>query len=150
MVVGGSAGDYVGEYMGGGTVVILRATNEEPIGRYIGAGMVGGKIYIRGEVEPWKIGVPQRRTRLERYIKSLVEDGVLKAEEAREYLDKGVLPLHITKRLNLWVNPKVETRPLNEDEIRELSIYIRRFNSLFNLEIDIEKEEFTIIYPEKH
>ncbi|HHW10888.1 MAG TPA: hypothetical protein GXX29_13055 [Firmicutes bacterium] len=52
IVVGGSAGDFLGEYMAGGCIVLLgeNLTPAESVGKYIGTGMHGGTIYIRGEV----------------------------------------------------------------------------------------------------
>jgi len=59
VVIGGTARDYLGEYMAGGTLVVLGLAKErgEPlVGEYIGTGMHGGEIYIRGTVEPWQLG----------------------------------------------------------------------------------------------
>jgi glutamate synthase domain-containing protein 3 len=48
MIIGGSAGDYLGEYMGGGIVVVLRKTWDEEVGWRIGSGMVGGDYFHKG------------------------------------------------------------------------------------------------------
>ncbi|MFP4176315.1 MAG: hypothetical protein ACOCQ9_01245 [Candidatus Brocadiia bacterium] len=58
VVIGGTAGDYLGEYMAGGILVVLGATSNGalPVGKYIGTGMHGGTMYIRGELEPWRLG----------------------------------------------------------------------------------------------
>lgn len=53
MIIGGSAGDFFGEYMAGGLLVLLGldlAEGEPIVGDYLGTGMHGGAIYIRGEV----------------------------------------------------------------------------------------------------
>lgn len=53
LVVGGCAGDFLGEYMAGGIILLLGLDlNEEGLHktRFIGTGMHGGVIYIRGEV----------------------------------------------------------------------------------------------------
>lgn len=50
IVVGGSAKDFLGEYMAGGLIVLLNLRNEQPVGKYCGTGMHGGRIYVRGEV----------------------------------------------------------------------------------------------------
>lgn len=55
IICGGTAGDYLGEYMAGGLVVILgldASNNSSLIGEYAGAGMHGGKIFVRGEIDP--------------------------------------------------------------------------------------------------
>ncbi|MFU8890677.1 MAG: hypothetical protein ACNA76_03325 [Anaerosomatales bacterium] len=59
MVCGGKARDFFGEYMAGGVLVLLGMDSriEGPlVGGYIGTGMHGGVIYLRGEVEPWQCG----------------------------------------------------------------------------------------------
>lgn len=59
VVCGGKARDFFGEYMAGGTLVLLGVSSrvEGPIvGGHLGAGMHGGEIYVRGEVLPWQCG----------------------------------------------------------------------------------------------
>ena len=53
LVIGGGARDYLGEYMGGGLVIVLSlgAEREALNARHLGAGMRGGLIFLRGEVE---------------------------------------------------------------------------------------------------
>ncbi len=53
IVVGGTAQDFLGEYMAGGVVVVLGLTlgaDETHSTRFVGTGMHGGKMYIRGPV----------------------------------------------------------------------------------------------------
>ncbi len=53
IVVGGTAQDYLGEYMAGGIMVVLGLTlGPNPVhqARFVGTGMHGGVIYIRGKV----------------------------------------------------------------------------------------------------
>jgi len=55
IVVGGSCGDFLGEYMAGGVIVVLnRAKQPCATGIFTGTGMHGGTIYIRG-------GAPKER-----------------------------------------------------------------------------------------
>jgi glutamate synthase domain-containing protein 3 len=58
IVIGGSACDYAGEYMAGGMLVVLGLGCEgrSPAGEFVGVGMHGGSIYVRGAVEPHQIG----------------------------------------------------------------------------------------------
>lgn len=59
IVVGGTAGDFLGEYMAGGVLIVLGITGRpgRPItGDYVGTGMHGGLIFIRGEVDPFLFG----------------------------------------------------------------------------------------------
>lgn len=59
MACGGKARDFFGEYMVGGMLVLLGMRTRiegPPVGGYVGTGMHGGVIYVRGEVEPWQCG----------------------------------------------------------------------------------------------
>jgi len=53
LVVGGTAGDFLGEYMAGGVILILGLNvgeEKKHQARFIGTGMHGGVIYMRGKV----------------------------------------------------------------------------------------------------
>jgi glutamate synthase domain-containing protein 3 len=59
IVVGGRSGDFLGEYMAGGAIIVLGLEGDggRPlVGDYLGTGMHGGVIYLRGEVEPHRLG----------------------------------------------------------------------------------------------
>ncbi len=73
MVIGGSAGNFLGEYMAGGIIILLGlhkrqkaglpfAGKPDIIGNYTGTGMHGGKIYIRGNIEDCKLGKEVRKS----------------------------------------------------------------------------------------
>jgi glutamate synthase domain-containing protein 3 len=59
IVIGGIAGDFLGEYMAGGVLIVL-GLNREPntpiVGNYCGTGMHGGVMYLRGEVASHQLG----------------------------------------------------------------------------------------------
>ena len=59
LVIGGTAQDFFGEYMAGGIVILLGLNlkeNERHKAHYIGTGMHGGVIYLRGKVEEYQLG----------------------------------------------------------------------------------------------
>ena len=59
LVIGGSAQDFIGEYMAGGVLALLGLNlkeGEKHKARFIGTGMHGGVIYIRGGVEDYQLG----------------------------------------------------------------------------------------------
>jgi len=83
IIIGGKAGNFLGEYMAGGVIIVLglnltgknsdgiddgiflrgfhfdgfyTSSNNSMVGDYIGAGMHGGVIYLRKDVEDYKIG----------------------------------------------------------------------------------------------
>ena len=48
IVVGGSAGSFLGEYLAGGTIIILNLRDQPvPLGAFTGTGMHGGRILVR-------------------------------------------------------------------------------------------------------
>lgn len=55
LVVGSTAQDFLGEYMAGGKVVLFGLGVERHRMRYVGTGMHGGAIYIRGRVSPYQV-----------------------------------------------------------------------------------------------
>jgi glutamate synthase domain-containing protein 3 len=59
VVIGGTAQDFLGEYMAGGILVLLGLNLEEGgqhKANFIGTGMHGGVIYMRGEVQEFQLG----------------------------------------------------------------------------------------------
>jgi glutamate synthase domain-containing protein 3 len=60
IVAGGRAGDFLGEYMAGGLIIVLgiqdAAKKNEILGDWVGTGQHGGSIYVRGEVDGDKLG----------------------------------------------------------------------------------------------
>jgi glutamate synthase domain-containing protein 3 len=53
LVIGGTAQDFLGEYMAGGVLIILGLTlshGETHKAKFVGTGMHGGTIYVRGQV----------------------------------------------------------------------------------------------------
>ena len=59
IVIGGTAQDFLGEYMAGGVLVLLGLNlgeGESYRTKYVGTGMHGGVIYIRGNIATWQLG----------------------------------------------------------------------------------------------
>jgi len=59
VVIGGTAQDFLGEYMAGGVLILLGLKlkeGERHKANFIGTGMHGGTIYIRGDVEEFQLG----------------------------------------------------------------------------------------------
>ncbi|NLS77218.1 MAG: hypothetical protein GXY76_08165 [Chloroflexi bacterium] len=60
LVIGGQAQPFLGEYMAGGKVVVLALKADDPEYRcaanFIGTGMHGGTIYVRGKVKRAQLG----------------------------------------------------------------------------------------------
>lgn len=58
LVIGGRARDFFGEYMAGGEMLLLGldVADGHVVGSYVGTGMHGGVIYIRGQVAAHQLG----------------------------------------------------------------------------------------------
>lgn len=56
IVIGGHAGCFLGEYLAGGTIVVLGLNDDTvPAGSFVGVGMHGGAIYLRTTQAPQNI-----------------------------------------------------------------------------------------------
>jgi glutamate synthase domain-containing protein 3 len=78
IVVGGKAGDFFGEYMAGGVLILLgmfsmRGDEVPTVGDYLGTGMHGGVMYIRGRVDLNKCGKEVGLDKLDKTDKKLLE-----------------------------------------------------------------------------
>ena len=62
IVVGGTAGCFLGEYLAGGVIAVLNLQNSPaPVGEDMARGMHGGRIYVRGKVTvPLPVSVTAR------------------------------------------------------------------------------------------
>jgi len=79
LVVGGTAQDFFGEYMAGGRVILLGLNlkeNEPHRAHYIGTGMHGGIIYLRGKVEEYQLGKEVGVVDMEKEDWRLIEENV--------------------------------------------------------------------------
>jgi glutamate synthase domain-containing protein 3 len=79
LVIGGTAQDFAGEYMAGGVMVMLGLTlnsKREHKANFIGTGMHGGVIYLRGTVKPYQLGK---------------EIGVAEPDESDRLVLKGII-----------------------------------------------------------
>lgn len=56
LVIGGTAQDFLGEYMAGGVVILLDLKGQGHKASFIGTGMHGGTIYLRGSVKSSQVG----------------------------------------------------------------------------------------------
>ena len=106
LVIGGTAQDFLGEYMAGGILILLGLNLKEGEchkANFIGTGMHGGVIYLSGEVNNFQLGKEVGVTELEKSDYSNLEKfaGEFAAHfdcDAKEIL-KGrfikLIPLHL-------------------------------------------------------
>ncbi|MDA4112241.1 MAG: glutamate synthase, partial [Thaumarchaeota archaeon] len=168
LIVGETADDYLGEYMAGGVVIILNLSGQpRSVGSFVGTGMVGGSIYIRGKVDETQIGLPPKKADIFNYLRGCELDGTISKETFLKIskLDfpserklAEILPPQIFKRLkNLFFRGKY-TKPMeieyrkidsNRDALMELEPKIRNFFRHFKVSgYDTESilnSEYTVI-----
>lgn len=158
LIVGGIVDDYLGEFMAGGLIVVLNTRGlTRPTGNFVGSGMVGGKILIRGIVEDSRVGLqPDRRT-LMRFVKALRLGGYIGDEEYEKLSSMSYTKIleklegdakRMARRMfeeKIGI-PKSEYRYLEEGEIREI---VSLGSSLGWVKEDLLGDKFTVITPFK-
>jgi glutamate synthase domain-containing protein 1/glutamate synthase domain-containing protein 3 len=150
LIVGETADDYLGEYMAGGIIAVLNlAGSERPVGKFVATGLVGGTIYVRGEVHPTQMGLPPHSEDIVAYLKTLTLDGLL-SQEAFNAVSKldypsekhlaSILPPSILARVRFlffsskYTKPLVsEYRHLNDADIAALKGRLEAFFEAFSL-----------------
>ena len=162
LIIGGRVDDYLGEYMAGGVILIFNNTKAEPTGNYVGSGMVGGRIYIRGKLDPSKLGLQPNRFEVLRLLKALLIDKLI---SDKEYQDLRNLPyIEIMNRLqgdakklakSLFEEkvgiPTYEYRELEEEEIKELEPMAKEYDrDLGTYYSEFLGQKFTVVKPRKN
>jgi len=144
LIIGGRVDDYLGEYMAGGVIMVLGIDaldrDVELTGRYVGSGMVGGRIYVRGRLPRSKIGLQPSKREVQVLIEALKEEGRDDVDDwFRRIFHVGHAP-----------RPSAEYRELTEEEARELKPVIVRYINEFNLGIEPEEIlglRYTVVRP---
>jgi len=105
IIIGGTVRDFLGEYQAGGIIILLGLEREETsiAGKYIGTGMHGGVIYIRGDVDPFQLGKEvsihpideKDERRLRFYLEEYCEDFNLSLDEIIKTRFIKLLPTHL-------------------------------------------------------
>jgi glutamate synthase domain-containing protein 3 len=101
LVIGGTAQDFLGEYMAGGVLIILGLSLNGGDGHkadFIGTGMHGGVIYIRGKIEEHQLGKEVSQLKLDGNDREVIERYVRKfadhfGQDVSEILDKEFIKL---------------------------------------------------------
>ncbi len=83
LVIGGFVNDYLGEYMAGGTILVMGINcPESPVGLNVGAGMHGGRIFVRGGLEGHQLGPGACLAELDERDAAAAEDLISQYEAA--------------------------------------------------------------------
>ena len=67
LVIGGTAGSFLGEYQAGGLIIVLGrgADGKPPVGNFCGTGMHGGEIYLRCNSIPTRLPAQVKAEKLD-------------------------------------------------------------------------------------
>jgi glutamate synthase domain-containing protein 1/glutamate synthase domain-containing protein 3 len=170
-IVGETADDYLGEYMAGGVMAILNlAGSDRPVGKFAATGLVGGTMYIRGEVDPIQLGLPPSAEDILAYLRTSVIDGGLSGD-AFEAISRlrypseqdlaAVLPAALLARVRFlfftskYTKPLVrEYRNLNTGDLENLGGMLDMFFQTFDLPRSLLEtvlaSKFTIVRAGDH
>jgi glutamate synthase domain-containing protein 3 len=108
LVIGSTAQDFAGEYMAGGVMVLLGLTlaeGEPHKARFIGTGMHGGVIYLRGSVEEHQLGKEVGIAELEESDLQLLKDYVGQFAAHFGYNADEIMQREFVKLFPRWLRP---------------------------------------------
>ena len=106
VVIGGTAQDFLGEYMAGGVLVLLGLNGGgEHRAKFIGTGMHGGAIYIRGSVEKYQLGREVGVSELDEEDQKLVKKLVIEFADYFKYNADEILKGNFIKLFPLSLRP---------------------------------------------
>jgi glutamate synthase domain-containing protein 3 len=108
LVIGGTAQDFFGEYMAGGIVILLGlnlGAGEKHKARFIGTGMHGGVIYLRGTVEEFQLGKEVGVAELDDEDQANLQKYVGQFSDYFGYSLDEILKHKFIKLFPLWLRP---------------------------------------------
>jgi glutamate synthase domain-containing protein 3 len=108
VVIGGTAQDFLGEYMAGGIMILLGLYFKEGElhkANFIGTGMHGGVIYMRGEVQEFQLGKEIGVTKLDERDHSILKNLVGEFASYFDYNAEEILKHKFIKLFPLYLRP---------------------------------------------
>jgi glutamate synthase domain-containing protein 3 len=108
LVIGGTAQDFLGEYMAGGILILLGLTlaeGEHHKARFIGTGMHGGVIYLKGSIEEYQLGKEVGIAKLEESDTQILKQYVGEFSHHFGYEAEGILKHDFIKLFPRWLRP---------------------------------------------
>ena len=108
LVIGGTAQDFLGEYMAGGVLIVLGldlAEGQHHRADFIGTGMHGGVIYISGNLEERQLGKEVSPLAVDEKDRKTIEKYVLKFANYFGYNAERIMDKEFTKLLPLSKRP---------------------------------------------
>jgi glutamate synthase domain-containing protein 3 len=105
IVIGGTAQHFLGEYMGGGVLIVLGLDRQQHLANFIGTGMHGGSIYIRGELAAHQLGREVGQVEMERADRDVLAELVGQFAAHFGYDAGEILGGHFIKLVPLSLRP---------------------------------------------
>ena len=108
LVIGGTAQDFAGEYMAGGVMILLGLTlseGEPHKACFIGTGMHGGVIYLRGSVEEHQLGKEGGVAELEESDRQVLKQLVVEFAAHFGYGADEIMQKDFVKLFPRWLRP---------------------------------------------
>jgi glutamate synthase domain-containing protein 3 len=108
LVIGGTAQDFIGEYMAGGILILLGlnlSEGEHHKAKFIGTGMHGGVIYLRGSAEDYQLGKEMGVAGLEEKDYQILQEFVGEFASHFGYDTKKILEHKFMKLFPRWLRP---------------------------------------------
>ncbi len=108
LIIGGTAQDFLGEYMAGGILILLGlnfAEGEQHRAKFIGTGMHGGVIYLRGSVEDYQLGKEVGVVELEEEDYSILREFIGEFAGHFGYDTEVILKHKFVKLFPRWLRP---------------------------------------------
>jgi glutamate synthase domain-containing protein 3 len=108
VVIGGTAQDFFGEYMAGGVMILLGLGLDAGEGhrtKYIGTGMHGGVIYMRGNIADYQLGKEVGIARLEKADEDTLRKYVVEFAGKFNYDADKILKDTFIKLFPRWLRP---------------------------------------------
>lgn len=108
VVIGGTAQDFLGEYMAGGVLILLGLNfkeGEKHKANFIGTGMHGGVIYMRGDVQDFQLGKEVGVAELDENDNSILKGLVDEFAYHFSYDAEEILKHKFTKLYPLYLRP---------------------------------------------
>ena len=108
LVIGGTAQDFLGEYMAGGILIVLGLNLGEVElheARFVGTGMHGGVIYLRGSIEDYQVGKEVGVAQLEEKDYQILYPLVSEFAAHFDYETDMILEHNFMKLFPRWLRP---------------------------------------------
>jgi glutamate synthase domain-containing protein 3 len=108
IVIGGTAQDFLGEYMAGGVLVLLGLnlkSGESHRAKFVGTGMHGGVIYVRGDIADYQLGKEVGTAALKEADEAVLRKYVVEFAGEFDYDAEEILNQKFIKLFPRWLRP---------------------------------------------